>query len=323
MIAYTGYRAVLAVWSILVLILVAAFFAIALNPAVVRLQRLGLPRGVAVLAVIMTTLIVLCGGLFAVIPPLITEATQFAHDIPGYVERLQESRWVQDLNERFDLLEEVQSTITAGSAARALSNILSGISLVFGTLFNILTITILTIYFLVAFERVKEGFYRLIPASRRERARLLGDAILAQVGGFMVGSLTIATLAGLTSLAFMLIVDIPYAIALAVLVALFDLIPQIGATLSAVVVTLVALTVSVPVAIATAVFFILYQQVENWLIYPRVMRRAVQVSDLTAILSVLVGTALFGLIGVLISIPLTAAIQLIIREVVYPRQDTR
>ena len=179
------------------------------------------------------------------------------------------------------------------------------------------------IYFLVAFERVKEGFYRLIPASRRERARLLGDAILAQVGGFMVGSLTIATLAGLTSLAFMLIVDIPYAIALAVLVALFDLIPQIGATLSAVVVTLVALTVSVPVAIATAVFFILYQQVENWLIYPRVMRRAVQVSDLTAILSVLVGTALFGLIGVLISIPLTAAIQLIIREVVYPRQDTR
>src|SRR5690606_32991104 len=113
-------------------------------------------------------------------------------------------------------------------------------------------------------ERLKEGAYRLIPASRRDRARQLGDAILEKVGGYMVGALLIALLAGLSSLVFMLIVDIPYPFALAVVIAICDLIPQVGATLGAAIVSLVALTVSVPVAVATLVFFVLYQQLENW-----------------------------------------------------------
>ncbi|MGH2602864.1 MAG: AI-2E family transporter, partial [Dehalococcoidia bacterium] len=146
--------------------------------------------------------------------------------------------------------------------------------------------------------------------------------ILAKVGGYMVGSLALAALAGATSLVFLLITGIPYALALAFVVAIFDLIPQVGATLGAIVLTLVGLTVSVPVAIAALIFFILYQQLENWVIYPRVMRRTTAVSDLAAILGVLLGATLLGVVGVLIAIPATAAIQLIVREVVFPRQNT-
>lgn len=320
--AYLAYQTVIYAWSILVLIIVSAFLAIGLNPAVVWLQKRGLPRGLAVTVIALGGLLLSCGGLLAVIPPLVSESLDFIYALPGYLEELRDARWIEDVNERYDVLSSLQNALTATNVTLALGGILSGATLVFGQVFNILTVAILTLYFLAAFDRLKEGAYKFVPASRRERARLLGDAILAKVGGYMVGSLTLAATAGLTSMIFMLITGIPYALALAFVVAISDLIPQIGATIGAIVLTLVGLTVSVPVAIAALVFFILYQQLENWVLYPRVMRRTTQVSDLAAILGVLLGAALLGVVGVLIAIPATAATQLIIREVVLPRQNT-
>ncbi|MGH3648181.1 MAG: AI-2E family transporter, partial [Micromonosporaceae bacterium] len=321
MIAYVAYLGLRDIWSILVLVVVSAFLAIGLNPAVVRLQKLGLTRGLAVTVVALVGLLVSCGGLLAVIPPLIAESVEFLNAVPGYLEDLRKAEWIEQLNERYDVLGSLEEAFTATNVTVALGGVLSGATIVFGQVFNVVTVGILTLYFLAAFDRLKEGAYQFIPGSRRPRARLLGDAILAKVGGYMVGSLLIAGLAGLTSLVFMVITGIPYPLALAVVVAICDLIPQVGATLGAIVLTLVGLTVSIPVAIAAVIFFLLYQQLENWVIYPRVMRRTTQISDLAAILGVLIGAALLGVVGVLIAIPATAAIQLIAREVVFPRQS--
>lgn len=319
--AYLTYLAIRSIWSILVLVIVAGFLAVGLNPAVTRLQRLGLRRGLAVAVVALIGMLFACGGLFAVVPPVVNEGMQFVEAMPGYIEQLGETRWFRDINRRYDMATRLQEALTPDNLTTALGGVLSGATIIFGQLFNVLTIAILTLYFLAAFDRLKEGAYRLVPASRRQRARLLGDEILTKVGGYMVGSLLIATLAGLTSLTFMIITGMPYPLALALVVAICDLIPQVGAYLGALVLTLVGLTVSIPVAIAALVFFTLYQQLENWLIYPRIMSRTTQVSDLAAIVGVLIGAGLLGVVGVLIAIPATAAVQLIVREVVLPRQN--
>jgi predicted PurR-regulated permease PerM len=201
--------------------------------------------------------------------------------------------------------------------------VVGGAKIVFGTIFSSLTVVVLTIYFMVAFDRIKSGAYALVPASRRERVRLLTDEILTKVGAYMVGALAIAVVAGLSTWVFGLIVGLAYPFALAVVVAVFDLIPQIGATLGAIVVSLVGLATSLTTALFCVGFFIVYQQIENYLIYPNVMRRSVKVSDVAAVVAALLGGAFFGVIGALVAIPMVAAIQLIGREVIIPSMRKR
>jgi predicted PurR-regulated permease PerM len=321
--AYVAYLAIRDIWSLLILLFVSMFLAVALNPAVERLRKFGLPRGLAVAIVLLVGLAVVAGSLVALIPPLVQQGAEFMANLPSYIDNLKTNRYLNDLNERYNVIDQLSGLATASNVTMAMGGVLQGVGLVFSTLFNGVTVALLTVYFLVSFERLKSGAYRFVPASRRPRVERLGNAILAKVGGYTVGALTIAALAGVVSAGFMLVVGIPYAFALAVVVALFDLIPQVGATLGAVVVTLVGFAQSVPVGIACLVFFVLYQQLENWVIYPRVMRRTVQVSDLAAIVSMLIGASLLGVVGVMIAIPVVAAVQLIIREVVFPRQQAR
>ncbi len=323
LLAYSLYLAVDQVRSILVLIFIAMFLAIGLNPAVVRLTRWGLPRGLAVAAVGAGALLLLCGGLFALIPPLVTQTGALVENLPGYIDNLRQQDQLNKLNEDYKLIDQLKSVATAGNVTKALGGVWGGAQVVFSALFNILTVVVLTLYFMAAFDRLKEGGYKLVPASRRPRVTLLGNEILTKVGAYLGGALAIAVIAGLSSFVFLLILEVKYSYALAVLVAITDLIPQIGATLGAIVVSIVGFATSIPVGIACVIFFVIYQQVENYLIYPTVMRRAVKVSDLAAILSVLLGVALMGVVGALIAIPVVAAIQLIVREVLIPRQDAR
>ncbi|MFB9412678.1 AI-2E family transporter [Dactylosporangium matsuzakiense] len=323
LLAYTAYQAVQNVYSILLLIFIAAFLAIGLNPAVVRLTKWGLPRGLAVAAVGVGAMLVLCGGIVALIPPLVQQSNELIVNLPQYIDNLQRNDQLNKLNDDYKLLDQLKNVATAANVTKALGGVWGGVQVAFSAIFNIVTVIILTLYFMAAFERLKAGGYKLVPASRRERVRLLGDEILSKVGAYLGGALAIAVIAGLSSFVFLLILGIAYPYALAVLVAITDLIPQIGATLGAVVVSIVGFATSIQAGIACVIFFVIYQQVENYLIYPTVMRRAVKVSDLAAIISVLVGVALMGVVGALIAIPVIAAIQLIFREVVLPRQDAR
>jgi predicted PurR-regulated permease PerM len=323
LLAYSAYLAVRNVLSILILIFIAMFLAVGLNPAVAWLSRRGLPRGGAVAAVGLGTMLVLCGGLLALVPPLITQSTDLIDDLPRYIDNLRGNNALRQLNDQYQILDRIRSAATPSNITTALGGVWGGAQVVFGAVFNVLIVLILTIYFMAAFDRLADGAYRLVPASRRNRSRLIGDEILAKVGAYMAGAIAIALIAGSSAFIFLLIAGVAYPYALAVVVAITDLIPQVGATIGAVVVSLVGFATSVPVGIACIVFFVIYQQVENFLIYPKVMRRAVKVSDLAAIVAVLVGVALMGVIGAIIAIPVVAAIQLIVREVVLPRQQER
>ncbi|SCG44546.1 Predicted PurR-regulated permease PerM [Micromonospora halophytica] len=323
LLAYTVWLGVRNAGGILVLVVIALFLAVGLNPAVVRLRSWGLPHGLAVAAVVLTVVLLIVAGLVALVPPVLTQTGEFITQLPSYVEDLRRNRTVNDLVERYDVMERVQAAANADTVGRALGGVLGGAQLIFGTLFRVLTVLVLTIYFLAYFDRLRDLGYALVPRSRRQRVSLIGDEILAKVGAYMVGALSIAVLAGATTFTFALIIGLPYPFALAVVVAVTDLIPQIGATLGAVVVSLVAFATGLPEGIAALVFFVLYQQVENYLIYPKIMRRSVQVNEVAALLAALLGVALMGVVGALIAIPTVAAGQLILREVVLPRQERR
>jgi predicted PurR-regulated permease PerM len=265
---------------------------------------------VAIVALAVVGLLV--GGIVALIPPLVGQTTELINNVPDYIQSLQRNQTVNDLVQRYDILNKVQSALNADTVTNTVGGVVGGAQLLFGTIFNLLTVLVLTVYFMAAFDRIREGAYALVPASRRNRVRLLTDEILTKVGAYMVGALVLAMILGLA-----------YPFALAVVVAVCDLIPQIGATLGAIIVSLVGLASSLSDGIVCIVFFIVYQQIENYLIYPNVMRRSVKVSDVAAVVAALLGVGLFGVIGALVAIPMVAAVQLIGREVMVPSQQNR
>jgi predicted PurR-regulated permease PerM len=163
--------------------------------------------------------------------------------------------------------------------------------------------------------------YRLVPRSRRARGGLLIDEMFARVGGYVLGNVITSVIAAVGTLIWLLIFGVPYPLLLSVFVGFMDLIPIVGSTVAGIIVSLVALTVSWPVALGTAVFYIVYRNLEDYLITPRVMNRTVKVSGLITVIAVLIGGTLLGIIGALIAIPIAASIKLMVEEVSDPRRD--
>jgi predicted PurR-regulated permease PerM len=194
-------------------------------------------------------------------------------------------------------------------------------ALVIGTVSAILAIGVLSIYFLAGLPQIKVFAYRLVPHSRRPRVILIGDEILAKVGGFVLGNFITSAIAGLGTYIWLLAWGVPYPLLLGMFVALLDLIPVIGSTIGGAVVTLVALTVSLPVALATLAFYIGYRLAEDYLIVPRIMGRTVQVPAIVSLVAVLIGGVLLGIVGALIAIPVAAAVRLLLQEIAFRRLD--
>ena len=319
--AYLLYQALANARSVLVLVLVAAFLAIGLNPIVSRLEQMGMRRGAAVAIVFLAVLAFFAAFGYAVLPPVVTQVGNFVEAVPGYVRDLQSNRTISDLDHRFGLVRRLNDYVTGDFGQRLAGNIVAIGQQLAGLVFKGLTILILTLYFLSSFNTIKETAYRLVPRSRRARATLIADEILTRVGGYVAGAVVVALIAGTATLIWVSVLGIPYPLALALIVTITDLIPLIGATIGAVIVTAVAFFVSIPVGIATGIFFIVYQQLENYLVYPRVMSRSVDVNPAAAIVGALIGGTLLGFVGALLAVPATAAIQLILREILVPRQD--
>jgi predicted PurR-regulated permease PerM len=192
---------------------------------------------------------------------------------------------------------------------------------VFGALASGLILLVLTVYFVVDLPRIRATLYRLVPHSRRPRAILLGDEIFAKVGGYVLGNLLISLVAGILTFIFLTIFGVPYALLLSIFVAILDLLPVIGSTIAGVGVCLVALSVSLPVCLATAGFFVVYRLVEDYLLVPRIIGRAVKVPALVTVVAVLLGGALLGIVGALVAIPVAAALLLLGLEILFPRLD--
>jgi predicted PurR-regulated permease PerM len=321
--AYGLVNALIAVRQVLVLLLIAAFLAIGLNPAVDALEARRLGRGPAVGIVFAALLLFFTGFGLAVVPPIVEQAQSFVEQAPDYIRELQQNDRIADLDERYGLLDRARSLLDRPAAlgGSLFGGVLGVGKVVFSAFFSVLTVLILTLYFLSSLPTIKATAYRLVPRSRRARVGLLTDEILTRVGGYVAGAMTIASLAGLATFALLTVLGVQYQLALAMLVAVTALIPLIGATIGATVVTLVALFASVKAGLISAVFFLIYQQVENYVLYPRIMRRSVDVSPAATVVAVLVGGSLLGVLGALLAIPIAAAVQLVLKEVVGPRQD--
>ncbi len=323
--AYIAYQAVLSAASVLILILVAAFLAIGLHPTVSRLERLGLSRGWATALVLLLVVGFFVLFAWSIVPPVAKQVSGLASDAPKIIENLKNNPTFGPLNERFGIVDRMSTAAKdldfAKAGPQAFGGVLGVGKVLISGLFNILTVLILTLYFVSAFDRIKSAAYRLIPRPRRARGVLIGDEILGRVGGYVAGATVIAVIAGVISLIWLSALGVPYPLALALLVAITDLIPLVGATIGAVIVTIVAFFASWPVGLATLIFYLIYQQVENYLVYPRVMKKSVDVSPAAAIISVLIGGALLGVVGALLAIPICAAVQLVTKEIVLPRQE--
>ena len=322
-IAYGLLNALIAVRSILVLILVAAFLAIGFNPVVEWIQARGMRRGRAVAMVFAAILLVFVGFGAAIVPPIADQGTQLFEQLPEYATELRENKQFRELDEKYDIVTKLQEKVDQApeEGIGLVGGAFGLVKGIFNAVFTTLTVLILTLYFLSSYPSIKRSTYRLIPRSRRPRVGLLVDEVLTRVGGYVLGNIATSIVAGVVAFTFLVIVGVPYPVALAMLVALLDLIPLIGASLAALVCVTVAFFVSVPVGLITAAFFLVYQQVENYVLIPRVMKRTVDVSPIVTVIAVLIGGTLLGVVGALLAIPVAAGIQLIGNEVLLPRQD--
>ncbi len=302
--------------QVLTWIIVAIFLALALNPAVEAFERRGLRRGLAtaVTSLLALGVIVAAGSLF--IPTLVDEATGFAEELPDYVRDVSEGRGpLGELAERYEIEQRVRDAVEGGGAAGVLGLSDTALAITQSVITFIVaavTIAFMTFFMLLEGPRWMERLYALLPERSRETWRGIGHEIYRTVGGYVTGNLLISVIAGVSSTIVLLILDVPYAVALGLLVAILDLIPLAGATLAAIILTAVAFLTSVPAGIIVLVFMIVYQQIENHLLQPLVYSRTVQLSPLAILVSVLIGAKIAGILGALAAIPVAGAIQVLL-----------
>jgi predicted PurR-regulated permease PerM len=266
--------------------------------------------------------LVIAGFVFAAVPPISHEVHGLITNYPRYKANLAAGKgWAGKLAVKLHLSRYLKGKSklklpVAGGVLGAGKVILSlGVATV--------SLVALTIYFLIALPGVTRLWLSLIPRSRRERVALLTAEVYGRVGGFMLGNLLTSVISGVGTYVWLLIFGVPYAILLALVVALFDLIPMVGSTIAGIMVSLVALSKGLPVGVATAAFYIVYRFVEDYLVNPRVMKHTVKVTPGLTIIATLIGGTLLGLVGALVAIPVAATIHLLLEEVAFPRQNQR
>ncbi len=320
-VTYGIFELIIRARSVLVLIGPALFIAAGLDPAVSALVRRRIPRWAAVLLVLLAMVGVVALFLSLAIPPLASQAAQFANQVPHYLSNLNNhNSAIGRLNERYHVQKELTSLLKS-KGTTIIGGVLGAGEVVLSAATSFLVVAVLTIYFLTGLPRIKLFIYRLAPHSRRTRVILIGDEIFTKVGGYVFGNVLTSAIAGLGTYVWTISLGIPYPALLGLLVALLDLIPVIGSTIGGAVVTLIALTVSLPAAAFTLGFYVAYRLAEDYLLVPRIMGRTVKVPAVVTVVSVLVGGALLGLIGALVAIPAAAAIRLLLQEVTFRRMD--
>ncbi|MFJ4657066.1 AI-2E family transporter [Nocardia sp. NPDC088792] len=321
LVALAGVRALLAAREALLLVVASMFLAIGIEPAISWLVRHRFRRTVAVALVYVLVLAGLGGFLFAAITPLIAQAQALIAHGPDRLHHLEQTYpLVRSLDQRFQLDQKLRQGLgnDFGPVSRG---VVGAGRIVFSALTSTVIVAVLTAYFSANFPSLRANLYRLFPASRRPRAILIGDAIFAKVGGYVLGNLLISLVTGALTFVWLTAFRVPFPLVLAVLVALLDLIPLIGSTLAGLIIAVVALTVSFPVCLATIGFFLVLRLLEDYLLSPRIIGRTVQVPAVVTVVAVLIGGALLGVLGALIAIPLAAAVLLLVQEMLFPRLD--
>lgn len=302
---------------VLTWILISLFLALALNPAVEWLQRRGIKRrGWATAITYVLALGVIVGIGLTFVPTLVNQVNDFVQKLPDYAHDITHGQGrLGFLETKYHIQERIESAVKDGGATKVLG--LSGVavSVAKGVITIVVaTVTILFMTFFMLLEGPKwvERFYGLVPERSRPRWRKVGNDIYRTVGGYVTGNLLISLIAGGLTTVVLLIMGVPYAVALGLIVAILDLIPLAGATIAAILIGTVAFLHSIPAGIVVVVFFVVYQQVENHLLQPVIYGRTVQLSPLAVLVSILIGAELAGILGALGAIPVAGSIQVLI-----------
>jgi predicted PurR-regulated permease PerM len=300
-------------------ILVSIFLALALNPAVEWFMRRGVKSRAAAAAITYLLALVAIAGIgYAFIPTLVNQVNDFVQALPGYVDDLTKGRGrLGFLETKYHIVQKIRDAVSSGGASKVLGLTGAAISVtksVIALVVATITITFLTFFMLLEGPAWMERFYALLPERSQPRWRKIGHDVYRTVGGYVTGNLLISLIAGTLTTVVLLAVGVPYAVALGVIVAIFDLIPLAGATIAAIIIGTVSFLHSITAGIVVVVFFVVYQQVENQFLQPVIYGRTVQLSPLAVLISVLIGAKLAGILGALGAIPVAGAIQVVLLD---------
>ncbi|MEA2137467.1 MAG: hypothetical protein QOG56_617 [Solirubrobacteraceae bacterium] len=302
--------------STLLLLAIATFLAVALGPAVDRFAR-KVPRAGAILLVYVMIFCAFTGVLALIVPPVVNGASDLSTDIPSYIEDLRHNDRIKKFDDQYDITPRLKKEATKlpdklGDAAGALQSIAAG---TFNAAFQLLTILTMTFFLLLDGRRMAGFLLRRLGGEHEARLRGVTSRIYKSTSGYVAGALTITSINGILTFVILTILDVPFAVPLAVLMSFFGLIPLVGATIGGVIILLVTLFTDFPQAtIIYGIFLILYQQVENNVLQPFIFKRTVNVHPLAVIVAILAGSAVLGIVGALVAIPVAAAIQIMLRE---------
>ncbi|WP_449278869.1 AI-2E family transporter [Leucobacter sp. GX24907] len=317
--------------TIIMYVVGALFIALGLDPVVRWLERKGMRRSFGIATVFLGFLLIIATVLAIVIPMIANQITLLVRSAPGLIDDVQGQEWFWDLQERFgefvdfqELLHMGQGIVTspenwaqvAGGVWQAGVGIASGVT-------ASIIVLILSLYFLASLRSIKRGFYSLTPRSGRGKVMDITEQVTKSVGGYVNGMVILALMNSVLGFIMMTIVRVPFAGLVAVGVFLLALIPLIGSVAATVLVTVVALFESPQAAIIAAIYYVIYMQIEAYLLTPRVMNRVVSVPGSFVVIGALAGGTLLGLLGALISIPVTAMVLMIVKQVWIPRQELR
>ncbi len=314
--------------QLLVWIAAALFIALGLDPLVRRVESWGAPRWAGVLTAALGLAAVASAFVALLVPTVVEQSRQLVEGLPGTIEDVMTSAWFIELDQEFHIQEAVRAQTdrltTDGAAVTDLFGGLLGIGqTVLNAFFSVFVVVVLTLYFLASLPHMKYWAYRLAPRSRRPQVERLSEKITSSVGHYVMGQSFVAALNGTVAFTALAIAGTPFAVLLAAFAAFMAFIPLVGAVIGGTVLTLLSLLTSWQTAAVFAAIYFVYLQIEAYVVSPRVMARAVAVPAAVAVIAVIAGGALLGVLGALMAIPLAAALSLLVREVFIPRQDAR
>lgn len=304
--------------SVLEMVFIAVFLAVALGPAVDLFQRRArIPRSLSIVLVYLTILGAIVGLGLLVVPPIVTGVNHFVNKVPTYVQDLRKNKTLRNYDNKYHVTEKLDQEAKklpnrVGDAASALTSVTVG---VFSTLFQLVTVLVLTFFFLLDGKRMVDWGLRQLEPERSERVRGVVQDVYSATAGYVIGNLIISVIAGTGTYIVLMILGVPFAVPLAVVMAFLDLIPLVGATIGGVGIGIVAAISDFPTAlIVWAIYFIVYQQIENNVLQPIIYRRTVSLHPLVVLIAVLIGGSQLGVLGALIAIPVAAGLQILVKD---------
>jgi predicted PurR-regulated permease PerM len=303
--------------TILGLVLVSVFLAVSLSPVVDRLNRGRVPRWAAILVVYFGIVASIFGLGLAVVPPVVSGVNNLVNNLPRYVQDLNKNKQFRKYDRKYHIVAKLQKEAEklptrVGDAAGTLRDVTVG---VFSRAVQFITVLVMTFLLILDGRRFMEWVFRQLPPQGEARARKVATQVNRSVVGYVIGNLLISVVAGLVTWITLKVLGVPFALPLAVLMAFFDLIPLVGATLGGIIIGIVCAIVDFPRdPIIWIVVLLLYQQLENHLIQPVIYGRTVQLHPLLVIIAILIGATLLGVLGALLAIPAAAVVQILVRD---------